>query len=343
MLMAASTQDHPMAEDSTTKHEYDIVIIGAGPAGLAAGLYAARARRSTLVIERKVTGGQIALTNDVENYPGIDCINGFELADAMHKQASKYGMETALTDVTAIEQSADSTHKIQTADGTTYTAKAVILTGGADYNKLGVPGEERLTGFGVSYCATCDAAFYRDHTVAVVGGGDAAMDEGLFVARFAKKVYIIHRRDELRASAILQERAFAEPKFEFVWNTVVEEILGDKTVTGARLKNTVTNEMRTLDVTGVFVFIGMTPNTGFLRDKLRMDGGGHILVNEWMETSIAGLYAAGDIRANSARQVVTAAGDGVTAAIRADHYITDAFRAKPRLDVAGREAAPTPA
>jgi thioredoxin reductase (NADPH) len=315
---------------SDSTNSYDIVIVGGGPAGLAAGLYAARARRSTLLIERKVTGGQIALTAAVENYPGIDSINGFDLADAMHKQATKYGMETAPGDVIAIDQQAKKTHLVRTA-GQSYVAKAVILTGGADYNKLNVPGEERLTGLGVSYCATCDAAFYKDHTVAVIGGGDAAMDEGLFVARYAKKVFVIHRRDELRASAILQERAFAEPKFEFVWNTVVEEILGADAVSSLRTRNLVTGDPSTLDVTGVFVFIGMTPNTAYLREKLRIDAGGHIFVNEWMETDIPGLFAAGDIRANSARQVATASGDGVTASIRADHYITDTFGVRPTL------------
>jgi thioredoxin reductase (NADPH) len=312
---------------TTETPTYDIAIVGAGPAGLSAALYAARARRRTLIIERKVTGGQIALTAEVENYPGFDNINGFDLAEKMHKQAEKYGAETAYADVTAVEQDGDM-HVVRTTEGD-YRAKAVIITGGADYNKLGVPGEERLTGYGVSYCATCDAAFFKDEVVAVVGGGDAAMDEGLFVARYASKVYIIHRRAELRASAILQERAFAEPKIEFIWNTVVEEIAGDAAVKTAKLKNVVTGERRDLDVAAVFVFIGLTPNTAYLRGKLRMDEGGHIFVNEWMETDIPGLFAAGDIRAHSARQVVSSAGDGATAAIRADHYISDRFGGKP--------------
>ena len=316
-----------MTTPTTETPEYDIAIVGAGPAGLSAALYAARARRHTLIIERKVTGGQIALTAEVENYPGYDNINGFDLAEKMHKQAEKYGAETAYADVTAVEQDGDM-HVVRTSEGD-YRAKAVIITGGADYNKLGVPGEERLTGYGVSYCATCDAAFFKDEVVAVVGGGDAAMDEGLFVARYASKVYIIHRREELRASAILQERAFAEPKIEFIWNTVVEEIAGDAAVKTAKLKNVVTGERRDLDVAAVFVFIGLTPNTAYLRGKLRMDEGGHIFVNEWMETDIPGLFAAGDIRAHSARQVVSSAGDGATAAIRADHYISDRFGGKP--------------
>lgn len=328
-----------MAETETKTTEYDIVIVGAGPAGLAAGLYAARARRSTLLIEKKVTGGQISLTADVENYPGIDNINGFDLADAMQRQASKYGMETAFGEVTMVDQQPDGTHLVRTPEQD-YAARAVIITGGADYNRLGVPGEDRLIGRGVSYCATCDAAFFKDQAVAVVGGGDAAMDEGLFVSRYASKVYVIHRRDQLRASAILQERSFAEPKMQFVWNTVVEEIQGDDAVSSLRLRNVVSNEQSSLVASGIFVFIGMTPNTTYLREKLRLDGGGHIIVNEWMETDVPGLFAAGDVRANSARQVVTAAGDGATAAIRADHYISDRFGTRPRIASAPAKLAP---
>lgn len=308
------------------QNPYDIIIIGAGPAGLAAGLYAARARRRTLILERKVTGGQIALTSAVENYPGIQSINGYDLAEAMHKQAETYGMETAYGDATDVEPRPDGTHLVRTTEGD-YIARAVILTGGADYNRLGVPGEERLTGMGVSYCATCDAAFYRDKDIAVVGGGDAAMDEGLFALRFARRAYVIHRRDALRASAIMQERAFAEPRMEFRWNSVVEEIIGDRAVTGVRIRNVLTGETAVLDVDAVFVFIGLSPNTAYLREVVQLDGAGHIIVNEWMETGVPGLYAAGDVRANSARQVVTAAGDGATAAIRADQYITERFGA----------------
>jgi thioredoxin reductase (NADPH) len=318
---------HTMSEERSS--EYDIIIAGGGPAGLSAAVYAARSRRRTLLIERGVTGGQIALTSEVENYPGVETINGFELAQTMQRQAEKYGLEIAAGELQGIEQSGDR-HSVRTDHGD-YTAKAVILTAGADYNRLGVPGEERLTGHGVSYCATCDAAFFKDQTVAVVGGGDAAMDEGLFVTRYADKVYMIHRRDKLRASAILQERAFANPKMHFVWNTVVDEIIGDGAVTSLRSRNLVTGEFATLDVAAVFVFIGLTPNTGYLRGKVRMDEGGHIFVNEWMETEIPGLFAAGDVRANSARQVVTAAGDGATAAIRADHYVSERFGGTPGI------------
>jgi len=308
----------------TTEQHYDVVIIGAGPAGLAAALYASRARRRTLVLERNVTGGQIALTSIIENYPGFDEVDGFELGQMMQRQAEKYGTEMAYANVTGLERR-DALHIIHTTEGD-YSAKALIIAGGADYNKLGVPGEERLTGKGVSYCATCDAAFFKEQVVAVVGGGDAAMDEGLFVTRYASKVYVIHRRAELRAGKILQERAFANAKMEFVWNTVVDEIEGADAVQRLKLRNVETNEGSTLDVSGVFIFIGHHPNTEYLRGCVKMDGGGHLYVTDWMETEVPGLFAAGDVRVNSARQVVSAAGDGATAAIRADHYITDHFR-----------------
>jgi thioredoxin reductase (NADPH) len=308
----------------TDERHYDVLIIGAGPGGLAAGLYAARARRRTLVLECKVTGGQIAVTSVVENYPGIEDVDGFELGQTMQRQAEKYGAEMGYTEVTGLEQR-DGLHVVHTKDGD-YTAKAVILIGGAEHNRLGVPGEEELIGKGVSYCATCDAAFFKDQTCAVVGGGDAAIDEALFVTRYASKVYVIHRRDELRASKILQERAFANDKIEFVWNTVVTEIQGDDAVERLQLRNVATNEESTLDTDAIFIFIGLHPNTDYLRGRVKMDAGAHIYVNEWMETDVPGLFAAGDVRVNSARQVVTAAGDGATAAIRADHYITNTFK-----------------
>jgi thioredoxin reductase (NADPH) len=305
------------------RKEYEIVIIGGGPAGLAAGLYAARARRKTVLLEKGVIGGQIALTELVENYPGIPSINGFDLAQAMLNQAESYGLEVEYAETTAIEQEGR-LWLVRTAEDE-YVAKAVIVTAGADYNKLGVPGEERLTGRGVSYCATCDAAFFKEQHVAVVGGGDAALDEGLFTTRFADKVTVIHRRDKLRAGAILQERAFANPKMEFVWNTVVTEILGEDAVTGVRLHNRETGEDSTMDVAGVFIFIGQHPNTGFLGGLVPLDEGGHALVSEWMETELPGLYVAGDARRNSARQVVSSAGDGATAAIAAEHYLANTF------------------
>ena len=234
--------------------EVDVVIIGGGPAGLAAGLYAARAKHRSLLLEKGVIGGQIALTELVENYPGIPSVNGFDLAQTMHKQAEDHGLETRYEDVSEIEQR-DRKWRISTGAGEIRT-KALILTAGAEYDKLGVPGEERLTGKGVSYCATCDAAFFKGQDVVVVGGGDAALDEGLFTTRFADKVTIIHRRDQLRAGRTLQDRAFANDKIEFLWNTVVTEIVGEGQVEEAKLKNVETGEESTLSTAAVFVFIG---------------------------------------------------------------------------------------
>lgn len=308
------------------RQAYEIVIVGGGPAGLAAGLYAARARRRTVLLEKGVIGGQIALTELVENYPGVPSVNGFELAQTMLKQAESYGLETQFAAVTALKQEGERWLVRTTEDE--YVGKAVIVTAGADYNRLGVPGEERLRGRGVSYCATCDAAFFKGQHVAVVGGGDAAIDEALFTTRYADRVTVIHRRDQLRASAILRERAFANPKIDFAWNTVVTEILGEEAVTGVRLRNGETGDVSTMDAAAVFVFIGQHPNTDFLRGLISRDEGGHILVNEWMETELPGLYAAGDARQNAARQVVSSAGDGATAAIAAEHYLSSHFAAE---------------
>src|SRR2546428_841356 len=251
-----------MPQQASTR-EYDIVIIGGGPGGLAAGLYAARGMHSTLLLEKGVIGGQISLTEIVENYPGVPTVNGFDLAQTMLKQAEAYGMATEYTSVLGLERAGK--RWLVRSEAGEMLARAVIVTSGADYDRLGVPGEERLTGKGVSYCATCDAAFFRDQDVAVVGGGDAAMDEGLFTTRFAKTVIVIHRRDALRAGRILQERAFANPKMSFTWNTVVDEIVGEEQVRGLRLRDVLTGEEGTMDVSAVFIFIGQHPNTDFLR------------------------------------------------------------------------------
>jgi thioredoxin reductase (NADPH) len=303
--------------------QYDIVIVGGGPAGLAAGLYAARGRRRTVLLERGVIGGQIALTAAIENYPGIENISGFDLAQAMLRQAESYGLEVHYVEAKALERR-EPLWVVRT-DDQEYLARAVIIATGAEYNRLGVPGEEELTGRGVSYCATCDAAFFPDQEVAVVGGGDAAIDEGLFTTRYAAKVYVVHRRDKLRASRILQERAFANPKMTFIWNTVVTEIVGQEAVEGVRLRNVVTGQESFLPVKAVFIFIGHRPATGWLQGLLPMDNGGHIVVNAWMETALPGVFAAGDVRQHAARQVATSVGDGVTAAIAAERYISEHF------------------
>ncbi|MBE9501605.1 MAG: thioredoxin-disulfide reductase [Dehalococcoidia bacterium] len=301
---------------------YDVIIIGGGPAGLSAGLYAARASLSTLLIEKGILGGQIANVEHVENYPGFpEGISGFQLGQAMHQQATKYGLETVAAEVTAIEL-AEKGKVVKTTEGE-YLAKVLIMATGAEPNRLGVPGEERLLGHGVSYCATCDGPLFRDKVVAVIGGGDSAVEEGLILTRFASKVILIHRRDQLRASKLHQQRAFANQKMEFLWDTVAEEIIGDDKVKGLSLRNVKTGEKSTLEVSGVFIYVGLHPNTEFLRGLLRLDAQGHIVINEEMQTEIAGIFAAGDIRQNSPRQVITAAGDGATASLSAEKFLSE--------------------
>ena len=304
--------------------EIDIAIVGGGPAGLAAGLYASRALRRTVLWEREMLGGQIATTSLVENYPGFpDGVNGLDLAMAMHRQAERFGMETRNEAVTALRR--DGRHFVLSTDGDEMQTKSVIVTAGAEPNKLGVPGEAELTGKGVSYCASCDAAFFKGVAVAVVGGGDTAIDEALFTTRYASHVHVIHRRDTLRASKILQERALADPKIDFTWDTVVEQVNGNGAVSSLGLRNVKTGERSELPVSAMFVFVGQTPNSELLHGLVPLDGGGHAQVNLWMETAVLGLFAAGDVRAEAAKQLVTAAGDGVTAAIRAEHYISKHF------------------
>jgi len=301
--------------------EYDVIIIGGGPAGLSAGLYVARARRKSLLIERGVVGGLIADAELVENYPGFpEGISGMELGQLMHQQATKYGLETLLAEATGLELKGEK--KVVVTTKGKFTAKAVIIASGSERRKLGVPGEAEFTGKGVSYCATCDGPFFRQQPVAVVGGGNAAITEALHLVKFASRVIVIHRRNQLRATRILEERAQAEPKIEFLWDTEVEKIEGEDKVKRLNLRNVITGEKSALDVAGIFVSVGLRPNTTFVKGIIPVDDAGYITTNGKMETEIPGIFAAGDVRLNSGRQTITAAGDGATAAIYAEKFIS---------------------
>jgi thioredoxin reductase (NADPH) len=301
--------------------EYEVVIIGGGPAGLTAGLYSSRARLNSLLIEKGLVGGQILNAEKVDNYPGFpEGISGLELGQLMHQQATKYGLQTIIAEVTGIEPQQKQI-VVKTTEGN-FIAKAVIIASGSERRKLGIPGEEEFTGKGVSYCATCDAAFFRDRPVAVVGGGNAAITEALHLTKFASKVTVIHRRNQLRASGIMQEKAFSEPKIEFLWDTVAEEIEGENSVRRIKLRQVKTGKKSSLDVAGVFISAGLKPNTDYLKGVLPLDDGGYVVTNDTLETEIPGIFAAGDIRRNSARQAITAAGDGATAAFYAEKFIT---------------------
>ena len=315
------------------KGMYDLVIIGGGPAGLSAGLYASRARLKTVLLERGIPGGQIALTNVVENYPGIESISGVALAEAMHRHAEKFGMELQFFTVDRVDVSGKTKHIYNDYD-TELTAKAVIIATGADHAKLRVPGEEEFAGRGVSYCAVCDGSFFRDKHVAVIGGGDSAIDEGLFLTRLARRVTVIHRRDQLRAERILQEQAFANPKMDFIWDTTVERFNGDEDLRSMTLRNLKTEDRHDFAVDGTFIYVGLLPNTGFLKGAVPLDAQGYIETNEKMETSMPGIYAVGDIRRGTLRQVVTAAADGAIAAMQVEKYIGAEWR--EQVSLAGR-------
>jgi thioredoxin reductase (NADPH) len=303
-------------------HDYEVIIVGGGPAGLTAGLYTSRARLKSLLIEKGLVGGQITNAEHVENYPGFpEGISGIELGELMHQQATRYGLKTLIAEATGLEIQGEQ-KIVRTTEGD-FTTRAVILAGGSNRQKLGVPGEDKYTGKGVSYCATCDGAFFREQPVAVIGGGDAAITEAIHLARFASKVTVVHRRDQLRATRILQEKAFSEPKINFLWDTVVDKIEGEDLVKRIVLRNVKTGQNSTQKVSGVFVSIGFKPDTDYLKGLLPLDASGHIITNDKMETELSGILAAGDIRHNSARQAITAAGDGATAAIYAQKFLTE--------------------
>jgi thioredoxin reductase (NADPH) len=300
----------------------NVIIIGSGPAGYTAAIYAARASLHPLVFEGSVTaGGALMNTTDVENFPGFpDGILGPDLMDSLRKQAERFGAELVPDDVTAVDLAADP--KVIRTDTETYLAKAVIIASGSGYRELGVPGEKRLAGHGVSWCATCDGFFFRDHDIAVVGGGDSALEEAMFLTRFGRSVTVIHRRDQLRASKIMQERAFANPKITFLWNTQVTEVLGDERLRELRLLDTKTGEESLLPVGGLFVAIGHDPRSQLFAGQLPTDADGYLLVDQpSTRTPIEGVFACGDVVDRTYRQAVTAAGTGCAASLDAERWL----------------------
>lgn len=305
-----------------TRNGFDVIIVGAGPAGLCAAMYAGRSMLNALTIERGAPGGELLNTDLIEDYIGFESIKGWDLAQKMADHAKKFGANIVTDTVVKIRKADDGWFEVATASDQTYRAPAVILTAGGTPVKLGVPGEKEYAGRGVSYCAVCDGAFFKGEVLAVVGGGDAAVEEADYLTRYASKVYIVHRRDQFRASKILQERALANPKIEAVWNKRVVEIKGEARGTDhLLLEDTVTGERVTLRVGGVFIFIGFTPNTGLVDGHVRHDAGGYLLTDERMMTSIPGLFAAGDVRSQLTRQITTAVGDATTAAIAVEKYL----------------------
>jgi thioredoxin reductase (NADPH) len=308
-------------------HVYDVVIIGGGPAGLTAGLYASRAGLRTLLMEGASTVSQITVTDLIENYPGIpEGINGFELIDRFKKQAGQFGLEMTSMDVSEIAKRplGDVQGWEISAGAKSFTALAVIVATGAYWKKLGIPGEETFTGRGVSYCATCDGPFYRNEDVVVIGGGDTAVQEAIFLTNFARKVSIVHRRDRLRATKILQKRAFANRKIEFFWNAVVKEISGGDVIESVKIRDVISpDKTKEIMTKGVFIFVGLMPQTGAFRGIVDLDNGGYVVVDSNMQTSAKGVFACGDCIQKRLRQIVTACGDGATAAFSAQLYVEE--------------------
>jgi thioredoxin reductase (NADPH) len=300
---------------------HDLIIIGGGPAGLTAAIYAGRAAIKPIVLAGVMPGGQIASTSLVENFPGFPSgINGFELAMGFQQQAEHFGAEIVLEAATEVDLS-QRPFTVKT-HSQIYRTRALIIATGAFPRRLGIPGEKEFFGQGVSTCATCDGFLYKEKTAVVIGGGDSAIDEGLFLTKFARRVIVVHRRDQLRASKQLQERAFANPKMEFVWDSVATEILGHETVTGVRVRNVKTDKERVLETSGVFVYVGLIPATKLFRDQVDLDPAGYVIADEHQRTSVPGVFAAGDVQNAEFRQCVVAAGSGATAAIQAERYLS---------------------
>lgn len=300
---------------------YDTIVIGSGPAGLTAAIYGTRAKLNMAVAEQNyISGGQVTSTYEVDNYPGLPGINGMDLGMKLREHAEKLGASFIRTKVKSIEADQDGNYLV-TGEKETYHTKTVILATGAHHRKLGVPGEEELTGMGVSYCATCDGAFYKDCDVAVVGGGDVAVEDAIFLARGCRKVYVIHRRDELRAAKVLQENLLSLPNVEMVWDSVVERIEGEDEVNGVRIFNKKTEKSETLKVDGVFVAVGTVPETSLLKGLVEMDGSGAVLADETGVTSAPGIFVAGDARTKQLRQIITAAADGANVITSVERYL----------------------
>ncbi len=315
--------------------ELDLIIVGGGPAGLCAAMYAGRGMLKAVVLERGVPGGELLNTEWIDDYPGFEHILGRELAQKMADHAVRFGADIRQENVEGIGRRPDGTFEVTTSQGITYEAPAVILTAGGTPYKLEVPGEAEYAGRGVSYCAVCDGAFFKGETIAVVGGGDAAVEEADYLTRYANKVYVIHRRDQLRASKILQERAFANPKIEMIWNKRVTELKGGPAgLQSIELEDTVDGARSSLAASGCFIFIGFRPNTGLIREHFRHDAAGYVVTDDRMMTSIPGLFAAGDLRAQLTRQITTAVGDATTAAIAVEKYLAERrSRVTDRADV----------
>lgn len=311
--------------------DYEVVIVGAGPSGMCAGLYAGRSMLKSVVLERGFPGGELLNTEVIEDYIGFEHILGHELATKFQNHAEKFGAEIRTsTPVDSIKKGADGSFDIVVENGDVFRAPTVIVTAGGTPVKLNVPGEIEYAGKGVSYCAICDGAFYKGHTILVVGGGDAALEEADFLTRYASKVYLVHRRDSFRASKIVQQRAFANPKIEVITDSVVDEIVGkDGLMTHAKIRNLKSGVSSDLTATGIFIFIGFTPNTGMIKEHVAHDSAGYLITDANMQTSVPGLFAAGDVRAQLTRQVTTAVGDATTAAIAVEKYLTARKNGQP--------------